>query len=312
VIWLMSCCSMRSTDPKFFEIFAAVARLGSIRKAAMEFGVSTSNVSRLIVSAEEDLNAKLIERRPSGVVLTDAGRVMREHAMRQIEERRRLRARIARATDRAGDLVRIRCGEGFLADLVERGIREIVKTRADIGLSVDIGSTAEIVDAVSNGEADIGIAYAVTDRAPVKHIAAFIEPLCAIVPRTYSVTNTPCDLSVLNTADMALLPKTHGVRQLLEQSAERHGILLRPAFTSGSISALLHFVRAGHGITFLPRFAAEIPRQQGLVRVLELAHPTLNAAKSTVFIRSQRRLPSTVETVLGSVLENMHSFGTIK
>lgn len=301
---------MHSPDIRFFEIFTAVARLGSIRKAAMEFDVSTSNVSRLIASVEENLNSKLIERRPSGVVLTDAGRVMRDHAMQQIEEHRRLRARIARATDHAGDHVRIRCGEGFLADLVERGIREVVKTRADIGLSVDIGSTAEIVGAVSNGEADIGIAYAVADTAPVKHIAALIEPLCAIVPQTYGVTNTPCDLSVLSTAEMALLPKTHGVRQLLEQSAERHGILLRPAVTTGSISALLHFVRAGHGITFLPRFAAELLRQQGLVRVLELAHPTLNAAKSTVFIRSQRRLPRAVETVLESVLENMHSFRT--
>ena len=301
---------MFGSDLKFLEVFAAVARHGSLRKAAGEVGTSTSNVSRAISSAEQHLEVQLIERKPSGIALTDAGRILRDHAMQQIEEERRLRARLGRVTGRSGEVVRIRCGEGFLADLVEKGIRDIIRSRPDIGLQLEIGATQEIIEAVTTGETDIGIAYALPETAPVRRVKTSKQPLCAIVPSTHDpVDATEANLSDFRGSELALLPKTHGVRQLLEQSAERHGVVLRPALTTSSIAALLHFVRAGHGVTFLPKFSAEVQRQQGAARIVELSNPTLKTATTSLFVRAQRRLPTPVEDVLMSLAGEMQSFG---
>ena len=299
---------MFGNDLRFLEIFAAVARHGSLRKAAGEVGTSTSNVSRAISSAEQHLEVRLIERRPSGISLTDAGRILRDHAMQQLEEDRRLRARLGRVAGRSAEIVRIRCGEGFLADLVEKGIRDVIRSRPDIGLYLEIGATQEIVEAVTTGEADIGIAYALPETAPVRRVETSKQPLCAIVPAAHEVETAEASLSDFRGSELALLPKTHGVRQLLEQSAERHGVVLRPALTTSSIAALLHFVRAGHGVTFLPKFSAEVQRQQGAARIVALNNPTLRTATTSLFVRAQRRLPAAVETVLASLSNEMQSF----
>ncbi len=300
---------MFGSDLRFLRIFAAVARHESLRKAACEVGTSTSNVSRALSAAERYLDVQLVERRPSGISLTDAGRILRDHALRQIEEDQRLRARLGRVARRGGEIVRIRCGEGFLADLVERGVAEIIRSRPDIGLNLEIGATREIVEAVTAGEADIGIAYALPGTAPVRRVGTSRQPLCAIVPSSHDpLGKAGATLADFRRSELALLPKTHGVRQLLEQSAERHGVVLRPALTTSSIAALLHFVRAGHGVTFLPRFSAEVQRHQGAARIVELDNPTLRTATTSLFVRAQRRLPAAVETVLEGLARDMHSF----
>ncbi|WP_372675248.1 LysR family transcriptional regulator [Aquicoccus sp.] len=304
---------MFGRDHNFLVIFAAVSRHGSLRKGAVEVGTSTSNVSRAISAAEERLGVQFIERTPSGISLTDAGRVLRDHAMQQIEADRRLRAKLERVSGRSGAVVRLRCGEGFLADLVEQGLRDVIRAHPDIGLVVDIGATQDIVEAVDTGNADIGIAYALPETAAVRRIATTKQPLCAIVPTDHRTEVANCTiLEDFQSIEMALLPKTHGVRQLVEQCADRHGVILRPTLTSGSIAALLHFVRAGHGVTFLPRFSAEVQRQQGEAYIVELRNPTLRTATTTLFVRPQRRLPKAVETVLSCLQDGMQSFAKPK
>ncbi|MCA1775381.1 MAG: hypothetical protein LC676_07155 [Loktanella sp.] len=229
--------------------------------------------------------------------------------MQQIEADRRLQAKLTRVTGRSGTVVRLRCGEGFLADLVERGLRDVFRDNPDIGLVLDIGATQDIVEAVDTGHADIGIAYALPEIAPVRRIATTKQPLCAIVPTDHRATVSNCTtLEDFQSTEMALLPKTHGVRQLVEQCADRHGVVLRPTLTSGSIAALLHFVRAGHGVTFLPRFSAEVQRQQGEAQIIDLHNPTLRTATTTLFVRPQRRLPKAVDIVLACLQGEMQSF----
>ena len=61
--------------------FESVARLGSISSAARELGRGQSGVSRHISELERRLQAKLFNRSPSGVDLTEAGRRYRDAAV---------------------------------------------------------------------------------------------------------------------------------------------------------------------------------------------------------------------------------------
>jgi len=64
------------------RIFLAVARAGSISGAAKRLDVQHSTVSRRLRALEERLGARLLERRKSGYVLTDAGEELRVSASR--------------------------------------------------------------------------------------------------------------------------------------------------------------------------------------------------------------------------------------
>jgi len=64
------------------RLFLAVARTGSISGAARQLGVQHSTVSRRMRQFEQDLGARLIERKKTGYELTPAGEEIRESATR--------------------------------------------------------------------------------------------------------------------------------------------------------------------------------------------------------------------------------------
>lgn len=68
------------------RLFLAVARTGSISGAARQLGVQHSTVSRRMRQLEEQLGARLIERKKSGYELTQAGVNVKEAAARMERE----------------------------------------------------------------------------------------------------------------------------------------------------------------------------------------------------------------------------------
>lgn len=66
------------------RIFLAVAREGSISGAAKRLAVQRSTVSRRLRSLEDKLQTRLIERKPSGYELTEAGEELK-HSASKIE-----------------------------------------------------------------------------------------------------------------------------------------------------------------------------------------------------------------------------------
>jgi len=64
------------------RIFLAVAREGSLSNAAKRLGVQHSTVSRRIHALEKQIASPLVERKPSGYVLTRAGEELKETAIR--------------------------------------------------------------------------------------------------------------------------------------------------------------------------------------------------------------------------------------
>ena len=67
---------MSITFSRLSEYFMAVARTGSLRKAAEQLFISVSAVHRQIVLAEEELGVALFERLPQGLKLTLAGELL--------------------------------------------------------------------------------------------------------------------------------------------------------------------------------------------------------------------------------------------
>lgn len=64
------------------RIFLAVAREGSFSSAAKRLGVQHSTISRRIHDLEKSLAARLVERKASGYVLTEAGEALKQSACR--------------------------------------------------------------------------------------------------------------------------------------------------------------------------------------------------------------------------------------
>ena len=67
-------------DLKQLESFVRVAELGSFTRAAIALGVQQPLLSRHVRQLEVELRQNLLDRNGRGVTLTEAGRVLLEHA----------------------------------------------------------------------------------------------------------------------------------------------------------------------------------------------------------------------------------------
>lgn len=287
---------MDAFDSRFLRDFACVAQEGSIRRAADRLNIAPSAISRKIAEAEARLGVALLERSAQGVRLTDAGELLREHALHQRDEQTFLLDQIVRFRDGNTQTVRIAVGEGFAADLMQNGLSQLSRTEPDLRFSIDQAGTEELQRRVIQGEADIGIAYNPIVTEATRSLAVARQPLCAIVPTHSRLAARPSvTLEEVLREPVAMLDPRHGIRLLVGRAASDRGLALSPQVETSSIALLIRYVCAGMGVTFLPRCSASIQAARGELAIVPLDDPTLQQASAHLMVRARRRLPKSVE-----------------
>lgn len=300
---------MDPLDSRFLRDFLAVAQEGSIRKAADRLGVVPSAISRRMTEAEARLRVTLLERTSQGVHLTDAGELLREHAMHQQDERTFLLDQIDRYRDGRTHVVRIAIGEGFSADLMQNGLSALTRLQPQLRYAIDHAGTEELQRRVIEGEADIGIAYNPVVTGATRSLAVGRQPLCAVVPVSSPlVRQGSVGLAQMLDQPLAMLDPRHAIRHLVGQAAADRGLALRVQVETASIALLIRYVSAGMGVTFLPRFSASIQAARGDLAVLTLDEPSLQQISTHLMVRARRRLPKSVELTASFLSDRMVAF----
>jgi len=295
--------AMETLDAKALRIFIAVVRCGSIRSAAEHLGVAASVVSRQIADTEKNVGLPLFNRTSRGVGLTDAGGLVLDHAQRVIEDSGLLSEQLNQLRGVQQARVRVCCGEGFLGDLIEHGLKSFANVYPSVSYNLTLGSTDKVQEDVANGDVDIGIAYNPVIDTRIRSLAISRQPLCLVAAPGHpllleqSVSLEAC----LEASPYALLTKGHGVTQLVSRTAADVGLAVAPMLETPSIDVLRRFVMAGLGITFLPRFAVTTEITRSALGVVELSDPLLAQASAYLMVKARRRLPISVER-LGSFL----------
>lgn len=303
--------AMDVLDAKALKIFMAVARIGSIRGAAEHMGLAPSVVSRQIADTEREIGLALFDRTARGTVLTDAGELVLEHGKRVLEDNGLLAEQLDQIRGVQQTRIRIRCGEGFMADLVEHGLSSFSKAHSYVRYIVELGSTEDVVDAIANSDADIGIAYTPLTDPRIKALAIARQPLCVIVPIGHPLSNrAELKLADCLTSPCALLGKGNGVTQIVARVAADDGMALAPLLETHSIEVLRRFVASGLGVTFLPRAAVSGEIARGVMQAVDLTDPLLREASAHLMVRAHRRLPLSVEKLGQHLALEMQSFRT--
>src|SRR2546423_4470196 len=101
-------------DVRRMRVLREVARQGSFSAAADALSYTQSAVSQQIAALEQEAGAKLLERGPRGVRLTDSGRALVEHS-------EAIFARLAAAEAELDDIAGMRAGRLRLASFSSAG-----------------------------------------------------------------------------------------------------------------------------------------------------------------------------------------------
>jgi DNA-binding transcriptional LysR family regulator len=262
-----------------------VADLGSLSKAADRIGIAQPALSRQIRMLEEELSVRLFTRHGRGMVLTEKGREILEHATRVMTELEEIRAA---ASDLDAPL-QGRIAIGFpptVADILSVPlVSAFGKTHPQVELRLVGAYTGHLIDWLHRGEIDVAILYDPQTARSLRTEPLLLEELFLIGPSESGLSAG----HPVRFADLAgkrvLLPSTrHGLRTIVEQCAIEAGITLRIAVEADSYATLKDLVRHGHGWTILPlspihddiaagRLAAAPLTNPAPVRHLVLSYP---------------------------------------
>lgn len=142
-------------DLRQLRHFIAVAELGNFSRAAERVCLTQPALTRSIKTLEDEIDARLFDRRSSGVELTAAGTALLEHARLMVNEQERAQQRIALAKRGLGEeLVVAVCP--LQSQLGFRGVvAEFAREHPDVSLRVIEGHVDETVASLIDRKVDL-------------------------------------------------------------------------------------------------------------------------------------------------------------
>jgi DNA-binding transcriptional LysR family regulator len=146
-------------DPKRVLTFRAVANHRSFTRAAEELALSQPSVSHQVAALEQEIGARLIDRRPGGLQLTPAGALLLEHAD-AIAVRFDLAAlQLAEIAADERSLLRIGAFPTALAGLVPSAVAQVRAAHPDARVTVEESAADELPERIRSGELHLAVDF---------------------------------------------------------------------------------------------------------------------------------------------------------
>ncbi|WP_336597486.1 LysR family transcriptional regulator [Paraburkholderia bengalensis] len=270
---------MHIMDVADLKVFDAVARLGSMSRAALELHTVQSNVTGRIRSLEFEVGVALFERHVRGVQMTPAGQRMLPYAARAA--RLVADARLA-ALDDGPPSGTLALGALWTTGALQlsHALSRFATLYPQVALSLTTGTSDGLTTAVADCRLD-GAFVAGPQRDPGLDIEwVFSEELVLVTPAAMQSLN---DVRTVDNLKTIVFSQGCSYRERLDLLLAEMGVTPVAALAFGSIEAIVSCVAAGIGITLLPQAIVSDAAQQNRVAVHALTSDT--ARMETLFVR---------------------------
>ena len=223
--------------------FVTVAEARSFTRAGARLGRTQSAISLQIRRLEDRLGAQLLSRDPRHVVLTPAGEGFLPQARRLLRVNDEIVADL-RGDDLEGE-VRLGAPEDFATVHLPEILGQFSRAHPKVALSVTCDLTLNLLDRLREGALDLALVKR-EPLGPDLGVRVWREPLVWVA----------ADAAVLKPGEPAPLvvaPAPCVYRKRAVAALEARGRTWRAAYTSPSLAGQHAALRAGLGLTVLPR-----------------------------------------------------------
>lgn len=268
--WLVDTATLsRDGDMNVQQLraFVMVVEHGSFSEAARALGLSQPAVTMQVQALESAVGATLLDRRYRRVELTDAGELLLPHARRvlaEIEEARdRLEDLSGRVTGRLAIAASTTPGQYILPRLLGGFLGEF----PEVGVSLRVHDTAEVVAAVEAGEAGIGMTGAKVAGTRVEFVEAGTDDLVLVCPPGSPLARK-ATLADVAEEPFIMRERGSGTRIVMEDTLRTAGIDpgdLRVVLELGTNEAIVSAVEGGVGVGVVSRWVADKALRLGTV-----------------------------------------------
>ena len=218
-----------------FQYVEAIAKAGSIRKAAELLAITPSALNRRLLSVEDELGVAIFERLPAGVRLNTAGEILLEHIRNQLSDMERVKSQIADLSGVRRGHVTIACSPEVMGGFLPEQVLLYQRQFPGVTFSVDQYFRGAAETALVEHTADIALVFEPLRLADFQTVLSLRQPLVCLVPADHPLAARDV-LRLYECAEypMQLPEASLGVRYLLEQSALKLGLKFRTVIQSNS------------------------------------------------------------------------------
>ncbi|MDO9489216.1 MAG: LysR substrate-binding domain-containing protein [Sphingomonadaceae bacterium] len=235
--------SLSNLDLDLLRAFATVAETGNMTSAGERLRRSQSAVSLQIKRLEDQLELRLFDRSPRSVRLTAAGERLLTHACAMLAMNDAILDELAEPALEGA--VRLGTPEDFATTHLPTVLARFAESHPRVHLEVDCDLTLNLLDRFGAGEFDLVL----VKREPSggeSGVRVWREPLVwAASPRF--------DPAQPGQLPLVVSPSPCVYRARAIGALDRAGRPWRIAYTCGSLAGSQAAVRAGLGVTVLPR-----------------------------------------------------------
>lgn len=234
-----------------YQYIEAIARAGSIRKAAEDMNITASALNRRLQRFEAEFGSEIFERLSRGVRLNPAGELLIAHIRAQESELKRVQSQVADLSGERRGHVSIACSQALIPYFLPKQIAAYRKEHPGVTFSVKVRDRAQAEAELSAFESDIALVFEPIFLADF-HVQAMIPQTIATVMRK---DHPLAGEETVRLRDCLSFPcvlpeKQYGVRFLIERAAAERSYSITATIESDSFDFMRHYALHEDAIAF--------------------------------------------------------------
>jgi len=291
-------------DVRRLRLLRELAREGTIAGVARVCSLTPSAVSQQLALLRREVGAPLYFRDGRRLVLTEAATVLVEHTEEVLAELERARASVAALTSTVRGVLSLAAFPTAARAFAAETIARCRAAHPDLRIRLAELETTEAIDAVRGGHVDVALVYAYSllprHREPaVRFEQLLTEPLLLALPTGLAAGDGPLPLASLADQPWIAAHQDDALHAMLERACAAAGFAPRFDLVSSDYTVIFALVRAGLGVSIVPRLALE-STEPG-VELREIADVALSRTISAAVRTGSRRDPR-----IATILDTLH------
>src|SRR5437588_4564255 len=168
--------------------FLSVVEAGSITHGAERMHLAIAAASTRIRNMEAALGTPLLHRERQGVQPTPAGRTLVHHARMLLQQAERMHGELAQYAEGIKGQVRLLSNTNSLTEFLPEPLSAFLAAHPQVNIDLEERLSDEIVAAVADGTADVGIVAGTVEVAGLEVLPFRIDRFILVVAPDHSLS----------------------------------------------------------------------------------------------------------------------------
>jgi DNA-binding transcriptional LysR family regulator len=273
--------------------FTAIAETLNFTKASEKLHLTQSAVSHQMKALEEELGVPLFIRAKSGVILTDAGKIALEYAIRILSEAEEMREKVAGREKALAGRVRVAAATQALVYLFAPFFEEFMDEFESVELVFRTTvSTEQTVEDVLEGVADVGFASFAVYSPVLQVTEIFDDELVLVVGKKHRLART-AEISIkeLEKERWILFERGASIRRATDDFFKKVKVEPEMALESNDTYFIKLMIEHGLGVSLMPSWTVREETKVGKLAQIRVKGHELKRSVAMVSLKGAQSAP---------------------